>query len=142
MAFKGNYNIFTITPFHLFIICTAPFHQIPISPCEHVCIFCAPFHHNSFTIDLYQSISPSHYFTISPCEHVCVLSAPFCHICFTIDLYQYISPSHHSTFSPLFQNFTSNRRKKAASEQRAIELFGSCGSDEGDSKEYIGKKNG
>ena len=61
---EGEYNHFTITPFHLSIICTAPFRQISISPYEHGRVFYAPFHYSSFTIALYQSISPSHHFTM------------------------------------------------------------------------------
>ena len=61
-----------------------------------------------------------------------VLTNAIFYICFTIALYQSISLSHHFNFSPLFHNFTGKRHKKAALEQQAIELFGSCGSDEGD----------
>ena len=135
---EGEYNFFTITPFHLFILCIETFHRIAVSPCKHGCVLCAQFRHIHFTISLYQSY---HRITITPCEHVCVFSAPFCHIFLTIALYQSISPSRHFTFLPLFHTFTAKRRKKAALEQRAIELFGSCGSDEGDSKEGVGKKN-
>ena len=42
---------------------------------------------------------------------------------------------------PLFHNFTAKRRKQAASEKQAIGLFVSCGSDEGDIEEYVGRKN-
>ena len=42
---------------------------------------------------------------------------------------------------PLFHNFTAKRRKQAASEKQAIELFGSCGSDEGDIEEDVGRDN-
>ena len=63
-AVEGEYNSFTITPFHLCIICTTSFHQTSISPFEHGCVFYAPFRLTSFTIALYQSISLSHHFTM------------------------------------------------------------------------------
>ena len=40
MAIQGEYISFTITQFHLFIIFTAPFHHLIISPCEPGCIIC------------------------------------------------------------------------------------------------------
>ena len=129
-AVKGDYNCFTITPFHLCILCTAPFHHISISPWEHGCVLCASFHHICLPL-IYTN--PFFHLTISPCKHGCVFSEPFCHICFNISLYQSISPSQHFTFLPLFHNFTANRCKKAALEQQAIEIFGSYGLDEGGS---------
>ena len=106
-AIKGEYIRFTITPFHLCILCTTPFHHIAISPCEHGCVLCEPFQH---MFSPYFFTNPFHYLTISPCEHGCVFSAPFHHIYFTIALYQSISLSHCFTFSPLLHIFTAKRR--------------------------------
>ena len=64
-AVEGEYNCFTVTTFHLCIICNATFHHSAISPCEHGCILCALFLHIHFTIALYHSVSPSHHFTFS-----------------------------------------------------------------------------
>ena len=74
--------------------------------------------------------------------HGCVLSAIFHHIRFSIALYQSISPYHHFISSPSFHNFTSKRRRKSPLDHQDIELFGSCGLNEGDSEEYLGDNNG
>ena len=42
-AVGGEYNNFNIKKIHLCILCTAPFHNITILPCEHGCILSAPF---------------------------------------------------------------------------------------------------
>ena len=39
-AVEGEYNCFTITPFHLCILCTAKVHHLAISTCENGCIIC------------------------------------------------------------------------------------------------------
>ena len=96
-------------------------------------IVVSPLHHFTFVL-----FAP-HYFTRSSFHHVNMVVYSVHH--FTIALYQSISSYHIFTFSPIFHNFTAKRRKKASSEQQAKELFGFCGSDEGNSEEDVGKKN-
>ena len=107
-AAKGEYNCFTITPFHLYFICNAPFHHISISPCKHGCVFCATFHHIRFTIALYQSISPSQHFTMWTWVFIlcAIFSYLFCHNFLTIHFI--IPPFHH--YSTISQKIDVNKR--------------------------------
>ena len=93
-AVEGEYNRFTITPFHICIIWTTRFHQISISPCEHGCVFYAPFHRTHFTIALYQSISPSHHFTMW--TWVCIMYpiSPYLFHNSSVPIHFTISPFH------------------------------------------------
>ena len=103
-SIKGEYNRFTITPFHCCVICTAPFHQIPISSCEHGCVFYAQFHHTRFTIALYQSISPSNHLTML--TWVCILCSisPYLFHHSSVPIHFTISPLHLFTIIPQFRS--------------------------------------
>ena len=103
-AVEGEYNRFTITTFHLCIICKTPFHQISISPCEHGCVFYAPFHHTCFTITLYQSISPYNHFTMW--TWVCILCtiSPYLFHHRSVPIHFTISPFHLFTIITQFHS--------------------------------------
>ena len=120
-----------VSPLNHFTFVLFVRHQFTRYPFHHVSMCVYSVHNFTILVSLYLCTNPFSHLTISPCEHGCVFYAPFIHIFFTIALYQYISPSRHFTFSPLL-NFSQQRDvKKAASEQRAIELFGSYGLYEG-----------
>ena len=60
-------------------------------------------------------------------------------------LFHHSSVPIHFTISPFYRySKISHQRdvKKAALDYQDIELFGSCSLNEGDSEEYVGKKNG
>ena len=101
-----------------------------------VSIIVSPLHHFTFVFSALKdfTISPFHYVSIGVyyLRHLTIFVLP--HLC--------TNPFHHLNFSPLFYNFTSKRRLKATLEQQAIELFGSCCLDEGDSEEGVGENNG
>ena len=126
---------------HFTFVIFAPQH-FKISPFHYVNMGVYSVQHFTILVSQLLCINTFHHLKISPFEDECVFSAPFCHICFTLALYQSISPSPHLTFLPLFHNFIAKRRKKSASEQRDNEIFGFCSSDERESDEDVGEKNG
>ena len=80
------------------------------------------------------------HFTISPFHHMNMGVYSLRHFDMFVSPQLCTNPFHHFTFSPLFHNFTAKRRKKAASEQQAIELFGSGGSDEEEEEKEEGEE--
>ena len=77
---EGDYNCFTITPFH----------HISISTCEHGFVFCALFHYSSLPI----------HFTISPFHHVNLGMYYLRHFAIFVSPYLCTNPFHRLDISP------------------------------------------